>query len=353
MATVVLFSSNIRPQYEKDIADVVAAARGSIMRFRYEKPYVAPELQADWSSNNLVQREAVVVYSIQQPANYHPPAFLPVRRATILRTEVEGSIYVVEFAVHDYVTLNPSDDPDEAGDVVRAFSAALKGVLSGSPAADDKRSRFSAATGEEPEGLVGGATEAIAFERLVGFLDRTVSFAGYAFWRLSRIRRVGQETEESADANGRFRLVSESTYEFKFDHFRRSFPAAPVATPVTFEITTDNALVEIVGSSSFTIASRYDSVPIRVRVPPMPEPKETILSVRPASGVNGPSTDVRLLVGPTPQARAATAAVTGGAAGLLVWAGVVDWTPAKVVLSLAPILLFTWLGFRSVPSRTR
>src|SRR5262245_42118338 len=95
--TLCLFSSNIRPQYEQDIIDVAAAPRGHIFRFRYEIKYVADTVRDEWESNKLIERNVLVVYSIQQPQGYHPPAFVPIRKGRVVRTRRDGSVFYIDF----------------------------------------------------------------------------------------------------------------------------------------------------------------------------------------------------------------------------------------------------------------
>lgn len=135
-----LFSSNIRPLYEQDVIDLLAAPGGSLYRFRYEHKYLgdagrlqvpndkpapdhsalnegdggsrlAPDegLYAAWRSNALVDMDVVTYYSIQQPEGYHPAAFIPIRCGKVRRTGTDGSICFVEFEVGNYAALSPAE----------------------------------------------------------------------------------------------------------------------------------------------------------------------------------------------------------------------------------------------------
>jgi hypothetical protein len=98
-----LFSSNIRPLYEQDILDLLAAPRGQLYQFRYDEEYIAAGTLREWEK--LQGRTALVHFSLQQEAEYQPAAFFPVRKGQISRTFSLGSVAVVEFTLDDYVTL--------------------------------------------------------------------------------------------------------------------------------------------------------------------------------------------------------------------------------------------------------
>jgi hypothetical protein len=355
MATIFLFSSNIRRQYEQDIIDVAAAPAGSVFRFRYDEKYVAPTLRIDWEHDALTQRDVLVVYSIQQPADYHAAAYVPIRRGQISRCFAEGSTLVVEFRVTGYAPLRRPEQDETKGDLVRSFSESLGVALLGHPGHDDRNLRFSAAEGEEPTGLIAaGDTEAHAFERLVAYLSPTVSFGSTVFWRVAHVRKLGDVAPVIADAQGRFRLVSENTYEVTIAHFQVDAP--PRENPPTFDVSTDSSLVEVIAPKQFAVASRYDSIPINIRVAPLPGTRETVLSIQPSPGVIGPRTDLRLHVGPTQGRRAGTAAM-GAAAALLLVIPDLAGDEAPVLLRFLPhvgaAVLLAWLGWWAVPSRPK
>lgn len=355
--TIFLFSSNIRRQYEQDVINVVAAPVGCVFRFRYDHKYVAPELRLKWRDNQLVRRSVVVVYSIQQPAAYHPAAYVPVRRGMITRSFEDGSILVIEFQLGSYAALQHPVNDEAAGGLVRSFSAELGSALSGHPGQDNEKLRFSAADGDEPLGLItAGDTEAHGFERLVEYLTSTVSFGDYVFWRIATVRRVGEAADLQADPQGRFRLISENTYEVTIGHYQLKLDTAGTAKLPTFAVTSDPALVEVISPKQFTIASRYDSIPIRIRVPPLPDTRETILSIQPSPDVKGPSADLRLLVGPTGSRRVATAAA-GGLAALLLVVPDLAGDKASVLVRFLPHIvaagLLGWMGWSAVPSRPK
>lgn len=355
MATIVLFSSNIRRQYEQDILDLVASPEGGIYRFRYDGKYVAPSLRVPWRENKLTGRNVLAVYSIQQPADYHPAAYIPVRRGKVTRSYEEGSILVVEFRLGALAPPRRPSEGETRGRIIRELSEALGATLAGHPGHDDTSLRFSATEGDEPTGLIAaGDTEAHAFERLVEYLTSTVSFGSTVFWRVAGVRDVGAADVLSADAQGRFRLYSERTYEVTVSHFQLTAPARDPA-PI-FCVSSDADLVEVIAPRQLTIASRYDSIPIHIRVPPLADTRETVLTIEPGTGVDGPRADLRLLVGPAESRRIATAAAGAGAALLLVVPDLAG-DNAPVLLRFLPSLgaaaLLAWLGWWAVPSRPK
>lgn len=351
---IFLLSSNIRPQYEQDIVDVVASAQGSLKRFRYEEKYVEPALRADWTDNKLVGRECVVVYSIQQPSGYHEPAYLPIRRGTITRTSSSGSLLVVEFQVGSYAPLRSPTDNESRGELVHAFTVEFSETAAGHPGSHNEKERFSAVSAS-PSGITVGNTEDHGFERNVQYLSNTVSFASHAFWRIANVAEVGARKRVDPDRQGRFRMYSGKTYEITITHFQLAFPIGTATEPPQFEATTDEDLVEIVGSTDFTIASRYDALPIRVRIPNLGETRETYLSIRPKGGTRGPSADLHLFVGPTTKRRFTMAGIGATAAILLAIGSLMDefsFQARFAPLFGAAVLAFI-LGFHAIPARTK
>src|SRR4051812_9621443 len=100
-----LFSSNIRPLYVQDILDVLAAPRGQRHQFRYEEQYVAANIR----TGTFKGATALVLFAIQQEAQYHEPAFIPARKAEIVTVGQRAGIYVIDFVVGDYIALKGTE----------------------------------------------------------------------------------------------------------------------------------------------------------------------------------------------------------------------------------------------------
>lgn len=347
-----LFSSNIRPQYEQDIIDLAAAPAGHIFRFRYESKYIAEAVRDNWESNKLVNASVLLIYSIQQPQGYHQPAFLPIRKGQVVRSRRDGSVFFIDFRLGDYAPLREPAGDETRGELVVAFTEALRDALPGSPGADQGM-RYSASAGEVPPELLSTDDPSRAFEGLVTYLAGTVSFSSHLFWRLSEVRELGGDVV-TADSDGRFRLYNNRSYEVTIVHHQPDISVRPFGmTPGTFELATDDSLVEVIGDKTIEIASRYDAISVRVRVPAS-EVKETVLSIRPSGGTKGPRADVRLLVGPGDGRRlvgggmAATAVVLAAIPGLMSDSasfGQKAWFPVMAAL------LTVMVGYYAFPLR--
>jgi len=350
---LVLFSSNIRPQYEQDVIDVLAAPDGQLQRFRYAERYVDQTIRNAWANDTLKIEEGVeilVVYSIQQPSGYHKPAYVPIRFGSIIRTEKEGSIFLIQFRLDRYAPLDRPSGNDY-GAQVRAFTEQLDSGLRGrSPSGAAPEDRFSAVKGEYPKELLSGALESqSAFEVITEYLHRTVSFYSSFFWRVSRI--TGPTAKDVVDAfePGIWRLKSEYSYELRIAQYQ---PESSQSVG-TFVVLTDPSLLQVVGSSSFSISSTYDELPIRLRVPLLPDQRETVLSIRPQADTAGPSADLRFRVGPDGTRRGISAVAGSTAAVLVALPAITDVaTPWKLVFITGSALLLAFVGWRGIPQRS-
>lgn len=354
MTTLCLFSSNIRPQYEQDVVDLAAAPTGHIFRFRYEARYIDDAIEGGWEANDLVGTDVLLIYSIQQPQNYHPPAFLPVRKGKVVRSSRDGSVFFIDFKLSDYAPLRPPIEDETRGEVVIAFTEALAAALPGSPGAEPGK-RYSAASGDLPAGfLTAAADPSTAFERLTSYLAGTVSFAAHLFWRVSEVRELGKDAV-AADGQGRFRLYSNRTYELTVVHYQPDVSVRPFGmTTGRFDIDTDTSLVEIIGDKTIQVASRYDAVPIRVRIPSSNDVKETILTIRPSADTKGPGADVRLFVGPGDGKRIAGGGAAATAVVLAAVPGMMDKSASfgdKVWFPIAAGVVTIAIGYYAFPLR--
>src|SRR5436190_1213062 len=107
---VYLFSSNIRPPYEQDVLNVLAAPPGLTYRFRYRREWVADGLAAAWSK--LAGSRCIIHFSLQQPHQYQDAVFFPLRLGTVLRTYQEArDIFLIEFSIEASVSLREPEPP--------------------------------------------------------------------------------------------------------------------------------------------------------------------------------------------------------------------------------------------------
>jgi hypothetical protein len=353
VTTLYLFSSNIRPQYEQDIVDVAAAPKNTLFRFRYERKYVDNRIRDQWRDNKLKGRPALVLYSIQQPARYHPPAFIPIREGAVANTYEEGSVLVVEFRLRDYAVIRNPGEGEAIGDPVASFSNQLRQSLVGHPGSLAENRRFSAVDGEIPGGFLTLGDSAEQFERLTGQLGRTVSFASYVFWRIAGISKLGSHDPCTLE-DGRWRLESNTTYELTIVHYQPDVGGRPVGmTAATFLLDSDPSLLEIIGAKQFQISSRYDAIPVRLRVPPLTNVRETVLMIRPAEGTKGPRADLQAKVGPTTTKRVMGAVLAGLAVFLAAVPGM--WNKAslgtKLLFGATAAALAVLIGLWALPVR--
>ena len=275
-----LFTSNMRPLYEQDAIDVLAAPSGTRYRFRYQsdnrRDYLGTGLRDRWKDNQLAGQPVLVCFSIQQEAGYHPSAFIPVRFGSVVRSRAEGSPHIIDFEVDKYASL----DLDQAliGDAVREFSIQLRDQLGETP--DTKKS---AVLGPAVSSLRSGdENNPTAWENTVELLSHTLSFRNHVLIRYAGVREVGVDSEVQFK-EGVLPLVAGHTYELRVTHLQ------PQETTEVrrYEIAVDGQIVSVVGPSEFLISSRYDTVPILLHAPDRDDARETLVTVRPVAGAQG------------------------------------------------------------------
>ena len=268
-SAVYLFSSNIRPRYEQDVLNVLAAPTGLTYRFRYRRDWVADGLASDW--DNLSGERCIVHFSLQQPNQYHDPVFFPLRLGTIRRTFREArDIYIIEFSIQRSVSLL-EPDPGEPSDE-RAILAAYRKAVA------DYRSHLdglgielpyqrSASLGpdvtRDAEAPVDATSdEGVLFERTTRFLAGTASFQRAKFYRVLRLEQRGVDGPEAVvafdEAVPAYRLRSGRSYQLLL---LQSQPEE-VSGPAGFKVTIDEAVAKVVGAPRFEIASKYDAAPL-------------------------------------------------------------------------------------------
>jgi hypothetical protein len=289
-----LYSSNIRPLYEQDILDLIAHPAGALYRFRYFKRYLSPELTT--APKAMIDMPALVNFSIQDPGQYHEPAFVPVRYATVMDIEDVGDVLVIVLRLGAYCALNrPADfrKPDLRGAMVKQYTQALAAV--------PHPYQYSAGIGTPPGSAAqvdSSSDTAHLFESLVQFLQGTQSFQEARFYRIrgiSKLSRHGQEKDPiSIDDHGVFELAGGETYSVDLHHFQGSETVGRSG----FSVEADGTNVRVIGKPGFEIASRYDVFGLEVHAvePPTNESRETVISIDPAEGVKGPSVRLRVRV---------------------------------------------------------
>lgn len=307
-----LFSSNMRPLYVQDILDVLAAPSGVVYRFRYERRYLNKSAREPWEKNQLVDKNVLIHFTLQQEARYHEPVLFPIRRGTVVRTSKEGTAYFVEFRLGRLVSAPQwptlTDTTDDQGtpqerqgyeippreyaahlqkmgiDLPYEFPASLgPDVTSGSSVLDD------------------ASDEELLFERTAEYLTRTESFRQAWFVRCLRIVPQGGPPDRSVPFNeqaGAFDLDGGRAYEI---HVSQRQPRE-VRQPERFKVEADQEIVRIVGVNYFEVASRYDRIPISINAiePPAGVTREAVVVVSPTSEITqGPRIRIPIRVRPS------------------------------------------------------
>lgn len=301
---ILLFSSNIRPLYEQDILDVLAAPEGVRYRFRYEDRYVSKALLDQWGEK-LPGAPVLVLFSLQQEARYHDPVFFPVRLGVVSRAWKEAKYHFIEFIVGGYVAL-PEPPPDETrrdqrpkwDQPVREFTKYLADQRCETPYP------VSASLGpdivhasESPLDVKSAAT--VLFERTGRYLSRTDSFRKARFVRFLRLVPEGARDEKALTIDtglNVFNLIAGMTYRLQVMQTQ----PIDVTERESFLVKSDGEIIKVIGREAFDIASRYDvmDVPIHARYHGSIEIRETILAIEPDKDIQGPSIRLPLRVSP-------------------------------------------------------
>jgi hypothetical protein len=281
-----LFSSNIRPLYIQDILDVLAAPRRARYQFRYAQNYVDPDLM----KATITGEEAVVHFSIQQEAQYHAPAFIPIRRAKVVDAGLRADIYVVTFEVTDYIALTREENEHPSAPVTRYAAALAQAHIKrpyGPSASLAPDLRDTAREVFDPD-----SDEANAFASTAKLLQRTEWFRGARFVRVTALREGPTNGPEVASSDGTYVLTAGSTYAIELTHYE----PGEVTDRQTFTISADDDVVQVIGKPGFDIASKYDYIRVflHASLPARDEPRETVVTIEPSPGVQGPT--VRLPV---------------------------------------------------------
>jgi hypothetical protein len=291
-----LFSSNQSPLYAQDVLNVLALPDGQSYTFRYDAKYVTAELVGAWP--DLQDTHCVVVFSLQQRARYHAPAFVPVRRGVVTSTAREGRSLFVTFRAGPYVSLfaPPTDGGrEQPGEEVGRFTMRLRTLT-------DTPYEASASLGSAvPDEDWDAASEAsVLFARTGDYLSQTEVFAQARFVRVLGIKPTGAGEDQrlrTTQADPAFVLEAGMTYDLEVFHAQ---PTAP-ATPQRFAVVVDGSAIKTIGQAGFEVASRYDRTLVRLAATQATglEDRATVVAIEPDDGIQGPrvTLDVRVRAG--------------------------------------------------------
>lgn len=332
------FSSNQSPLYIQDVLDLLALPLGARHQFRYFDKWIEETARMQWA--HLEGRQILLHFAIQQLARFHQPAFIPIRLGTVRRTERVGSIYVLEFELGGYVALQrTSTKSDKARDIygpsVQDYDSHLASLKIKRP--------YDAWVSLGPSALGGmdcASDQMQLFERVTEFLSQTESFRRARYYRVISLRESGRSATYMSDpsdvlpSEGKFRLDGGVTYELTLAHTQ----PAEIQEREEFTVSADDGILRVIGRKNFEISSRYDLIRIFLHAvhPPTSEPRETVLAIDPAVGVQGPRLRMRTEIRANP---ARTAVGVAGSVAGAVLLGIPSLQP-----TLEPSLKFLCVG---------
>ncbi len=347
-----LFSSNRRALYAQDVSNVAALPAGARCRFRYRRLWVGARARAAWESERLVGSDAVIVFSFQHDARIHPPAFIPVRVARVVGSEILGSFFVVDFEVGDYVTLKPhprggQGESRSLGQRVQEFSRAVEGALKdGRPGGDPEQDK-SAVLGPSPAEFVDRNPPLDdLWERIIEHLSASGAFSGHLFFRMASLTEA--DGTEMALKDGRYELTAGKTYELLIAHYQPE----PLEQRRELTVAVDETALAVHGQRSLPVMSGYDSVRVRFHANYRDEPIDTTLAVEPSPGETGARVGLSIRISPPKGEKAFRIGV--GAFAVLVVAVPGAWNDfsgnalvAALTLIATGALGTAWLSSRS------
>jgi hypothetical protein len=330
-----LFSSNIRPLYEQDVLNVLAAPRGLPYRFRYGRNRMTDEVAGAWGPE-LVGRRCLVCFSLQQPNEYQEAVFFPIRLGSVLRATREAQdLYLLEFAVDRVVGLREPQTPEGSSAPpgrayaaeVRAFREALDQNRIAAPYAS--WASFGPDLTEIPGVPLDSTTdEGALFNRMGRYLAGTLSYQQATFIHIQGITAgAGEGRREIAfDASvGAFLLRSGASYRLEAI---MSQPREPT-TPASFGISASDDVLRMVGPSRLEMAGRYDLVPVPFIAAEVASalPRDGTLEIAPQGVAQGARLILPVRIEPDSTRNAVGVGLSALGLFVLGWAGLLNDAP--------------------------
>ena len=109
-STITLFSSDSRPQYAKDIFNVLALPNGGIYRFRYKEKYIHSDIIGDLNSSKIKGTKALIAFRTNLDVKEDKHFFVPVRWALLKSVQKSADFYLIDFVVQEFVVFNKDFD---------------------------------------------------------------------------------------------------------------------------------------------------------------------------------------------------------------------------------------------------
>lgn len=105
-STITLFSSDSRPQYVKDVFNVLALPHGSMYRFRYKEKYIHSDVIEHLGSSKIKGTIALIAFRTKLGIDKNEQILIPVRWASITNIRKSSDYYLIDFTVLGYAVFN-------------------------------------------------------------------------------------------------------------------------------------------------------------------------------------------------------------------------------------------------------
>ena len=293
-----LFTSNASPQYAQDLLNVFAGVPGHPYVFRYEAQWVEEATRAAWDEIRADRNSVLLCFSLQQPAQLQDPAFIPVRTGRVMSTKSIGSHYFVTFELGPYVSLpKPDSENDEDyAELVKRFTQRIKDHCTTPYSASCSLGTQITKGAPAPDWVDFAESQPLLFERTTRFLSRAEPFRDTRFFRFEGLRTLEAtpgEIELSGDSPA-FTLEAGKSYRLSL---LQNQPGL-ITDKTRFTVSTDGAIVQVIGQPWFDIASGYDQVEIEIHASPSKEfeTRDTVIIVEAAPGGSGPWLEIPIRV---------------------------------------------------------
>jgi hypothetical protein len=254
--------------------------------------------------------KALIHFSLQQEARFHDPVFIPIRAATVVGTQTEGDVYLVDFAVTNQVSLRPPPAataqipaPFNYAEPVRNYHEYLRSHNIDRPythwasVVDDF-------TTDADCPLDLASDSIILFQRTTEYLHQTNSYQSARFYFIQAIRAKDRTNLTMSD--GIFHLDGGHSYDLMIFQYQ----PAQIPAVSTFQVSANPDVLRI-GRQTFDIASEYASIPIPMSAITQPQNQTgtTDLTIDASPDVQGPRLQMPVEVGPPIVRRVAASTV--------------------------------------------
>jgi hypothetical protein len=246
MNGLLLLSSDDRTRYAEDIQTAIALPEGGIIQFRYRMRWISPELQDEVRANRVNGRPAVLGFVSADRST--SPFVLPVRYATVARTEVVADMVLFQLRVRGYPNLDLY--PSSFAEIV-ALSRGVIGQLK-----RNSKGRFYSATSNFPamphEILDDAPKRWLATARLLALHP---TFKESYFLRVAPVETTRRKL--AFDAEGNLASVDGESLRIATQIF-----ATHYSRDGDFRLTclTDETNLRVASDNVYHVALRYDSI---------------------------------------------------------------------------------------------